>query len=195
MDITEIIRTISLVLAPVVMISCCTLFLNGQLQRYDSLSMRMRAMTQERFEILRDGGNSVTGALETVDGLSELRLREIEAQLPHLLKRHRMIHRATLTIALAILIFFVSMCILALAAMINSTQVAIIALVAFLLGTATILFGVMMMMFELYQSNRAVRYEVLHALSLGKQAPSLTMPHRRLQLRKAVPRKTASLGV
>src|SRR5579859_5450525 len=127
MDITEIIRTISLVLAPVVMISCCTLFLNGQLQRYDSISVRMRAMTQERLEILREASNSVTGALDAVDGLNELRLREIEAQLPHLLKRHHMVHRATLTIGLAIMIFFISMCILALAAMVNSVPIAITA--------------------------------------------------------------------
>lgn len=184
MDISEIIRTISLVLAPVVMVSCCILFLNGQLQRYDSISARMRAMTQERFEILRDAGGSVTGSLKTVDDLGKLRLREIEAQLPHLLRRHKMIHREVLTIGLAVFIFVICMCLLALAALLNAPYVAIMALCAFILGTATVLSSVIMMMLELYQSNREVRYEVLHALSLGKQAPSLTLPHRRVQVRK-----------
>jgi hypothetical protein len=189
MDISEIIRMISLVLAPVVMISCCTIFLNGQLQRYDSISMRMRALTQERFDILRDASNSVTSALETVEGLSELRVREIEAQLPHLLKRHRMAHIAVLAISVAILVFVISMCILALAAMLNSTQIVIAALLTFLVGMVALLSGAMIMLLELYQSNRAVRYEVLHALSLGKQAPSLTSPHKRLHLSHSVAAK------
>src|SRR5579862_2735106 len=120
MDISEIIRTISLVLAPVVMVSCCIPFLNGQLQRYDSISIRMRAMTQQRFEILHNAGRSVTSALEKVDDLEKLRLREIETQLPHLLSRHKMVHREVLTIGLAIFIFVICMCLLALAALLNS---------------------------------------------------------------------------
>ena len=52
MTIDTIVRTISLILAPVVMISSCAIFLNGLITRYESTSVRMRAMHRERLELL-----------------------------------------------------------------------------------------------------------------------------------------------
>lgn len=184
MNISEMVQMISLVLAPVVMISCSTVFLNGQLQRYDSVSTRMRALTQERFDILRNASNSITSALEAVEGLSQLRLREIEAQLPHLLKRHRIVHVAVLVMSVAIVIFLISIGILALAAILGSMQIITLALLTFLLGMVALLAGIMTMLVELSQSNRAVYYEVLHSLSMGKQTPALTLSHKPLPLHR-----------
>src|SRR5438552_1169806 len=104
MNFQGIISIISLILAPTVMVSCCILFLNGQLQRYDAIANRIRMMNQERFEILREVDNDIPSALESIDGFRKLRVHEIEAQLPHLLRRHLKLHRAALTIGLAILI-------------------------------------------------------------------------------------------
>ncbi|HEY4033380.1 MAG TPA: DUF2721 domain-containing protein [Ktedonobacteraceae bacterium] len=174
MNIQGIISVISLILAPVVMVSCCVLFLNGQLQRYDALANRIRTMNQERFTILREVDNDMPSALEGIDGFRKLRVQEIETQLPHLLRRHLMLHRAALTIGLAVLICILSMFFIAISVLLKSPIIAIIALCTFLTATITILLGGGMIMFELYLSHLALRYEVMHELSLGAKATSLT---------------------
>lgn len=176
MTIQAIISVISLILAPVVMVSCCILFLNGQLQRYDALANRIRTMDQERFTILREIDNDVSSALEGIDGFRKLRIQEIETQLPHLLRRHLMIHRAALTIGLAVLICIFSMFLIALSVLLKSPITAIFALCTFLSATTAMLIGGAMIMSELYLSHLALKYEVMHELSLGAKAPSLTKP-------------------
>ena len=179
MDIEGIVRIISLILAPVVMVSCCILFLNGQLQRYDAIGNRMRALIQERFAILREVDNDALTVLKSIDGFRKLRVHEIETQMPLLLRRHMMLHYAALIIGLAILICIVSMFLIAIAVLQKLLIVAIIALCTFMTGTATLLLGGAIIMFELYLSHLSVRYEVMHALSLGAKAPSLTNPLKR----------------
>ena len=176
MNIQGIISVISFILAPVVMVSCCILFLNGQLQRYDALANRIRTMNQERLTLLREIDNDVHSALESIDGFRKLRIQEIETQLPHLLRRHLMLHRAALTIGSAILICIFSMFLIAISVLFKSSIIAIIALFTFLAATFAILLGGIMIMFELYFSHLALRYEVMHELSLGAKAPSLTQP-------------------
>ncbi len=120
--------------------------------------------------------------MEALDDFSQLRLREIEVQLPHLLKRHRMLHDAALILGLAILLFIVSMFLLALTSVMNSQLAALLALLSFLGGMTTALLGGSIVMREIYQSHRSVTYEVMHALSMGKSAPPLTAPHMRIHL-------------
>ena len=91
MSIEITIRSISLILAPVVMVTSCALFLNGLLQRYHAISSTMRAMHRERLDLLRAAGKSITGALESIDGVTAERLHEIEIQLPKMLQRHNLI--------------------------------------------------------------------------------------------------------
>src|SRR5579883_2190968 len=106
MDVNELIRTISLIVAPVVMVSCCTIFLNGLLQRYDAIGAHMRLMNQERFEILRILRENTPVAPNTdEESVEKLRVSEIEAQLPHLLNRYKLMRDAALVIGLAILLF------------------------------------------------------------------------------------------
>lgn len=167
MSIDMIIRTISLILAPVVMITSCTLFLNGLLARYESVSVRMRAMHRERLELLQGVGNGTSSAASKV-GFSIQRIEEIEVQLPLILRRHKLIRNAILSVNAAILIFVSSMLIIALSALTNSTFIANIALLAFLVGTGALLSGVIITTLELYRSQREVAYEVLDGLKLRK---------------------------
>ena len=115
-------------------------------------------------------------ALEGLDGFCKLRVLEIEAQLPHLLRRHLMLHRAALTIGFAVLICILSMFLIAISVLLKSPIIAIIALGTFLTATTTMLLGGGMIMFEIYLSHLALRYEVMHELSLGTKSPSLTQP-------------------
>src|SRR6266516_4414398 len=168
MTIETIIRTISLILAPVVMITCCAIFLNGLITRYNSMSDRIRAMHHERLELLQALANKTSRA-EYTSGFSTHRVQEIEIQLPKLLRRYKLIRNAVLTVDVAILIFVSSMFIIALAAMTNSILMAEMALLAFLAGASTLFVGIVITTLELYRSEREVTYEAQHGLSLGKE--------------------------
>lgn len=168
MTIDTILRTISLILAPVVMITSCAIFLNGLIARMDSISSRMRAMHHERLELLEALGNSSSSVQPTV-GFSTQRVHEIEVQLPHILQRHRMLHNAVVTVAATIVILVTSMFIIAASGLSNSTPIAVIALLTFLIGTATLLVGVIITTIELSRSQHEVAYEVQDGLRLKKE--------------------------
>lgn len=169
MNIDTTIRTISLIVAPVVMVTSCALFLNGLLQRYYAISSTMRMMHRERLDLLRTRGKSVIDALASTDGITAERLREIETQLPSMLLRHNLIQNAVLFVDIAILVFVLSMFIIAAANMTNSSWMAVVALFCFLAGTGVLMIGVAITTIEVYRSQRELAYEIRHGLSLGKE--------------------------
>ena len=168
MTIDSIIRIIGFTLAPVVMITSCAILLNGLLTRYESLSARMRVMHHERLELLQGLGNTTSSVVPTV-GFSTRRIHEIEVQLPHLLRRHKLIHNAVLAENAAILLLVFSMFIIALAEWTNSTLTSTIALFVFLAGTGALLVGVIITNLELSRSQREVAYEIQDGLRLKKE--------------------------
>jgi hypothetical protein len=168
MTIDAIIRTISLILAPVVMITSCAILLNGILTRYESVSARMRAMHRERLELLQGLGHTPGSGVPTV-GFSTQRIHEIEVQLPQLLRRHKLIHNAVLAENASIVLFVISMFIIALAVLTTSTLIATAALLIFLIGTGALLVGVIITTLELSRSQREVAYEIQDGLKLRKE--------------------------
>jgi Protein of unknown function (DUF2721) len=172
MSIDTIVRTISLILAPAVMITSCALLLNGLNVRYESMIVRMRAMHRERLELLQSLVN-MPGRIEPqtggFTGFSTHRIQEIEFQLPRILRRHKLIRDAVLAIDVAVLIFITSMFIIALAAIINSTFTAQIAFFTFLVGTAALLVGIFTSTREIYRSQQEVAYEIQDGLMLGNK--------------------------
>ncbi len=169
MDIEATIRTINLIVAPAVMVTSCTLFLNGLLQRYHAISSIMRTMHRERLQLLRAADKSATDALASIDSVTSERLREIERQLPSMLVRHNLIRNAVLVVNVAILVFVLSMFIIALANIANSSWLVIVALFCFLAGMGVLLSGVAITTIEAYRSHRELTYEIRHGLSLGKE--------------------------
>src|SRR6266571_1865572 len=125
-------RTIQLILAPVVMFSACSVFVGGVLNHYTSVGDRIRALTRERLELLRDGGGA----------LSREQLDEIDRQLPELLHRHRLIHHALLAVYASIGILVLTMCIIALTATIPAEWVGPLVYGVFLLSVLAVLVGV-----------------------------------------------------
>jgi len=167
MSIDTIIRTISLILAPVVMVSSCAIFLNGLYGHYKDIADRMRGMHRERLELLQRVDMSTTA--ERTVSITVQRILEIDTQLPYMLRRHKLIRNAVVTISVAVSIFITSMFIIALAIAINSPLTAVIAFIAFLLGTGALLVGVITATIELYQSHHEVSYEIQHGLSLKQE--------------------------
>ncbi len=168
MTIDAIIRIISLILAPAVMITSCAILLNGSITRYESVNVRMRTMHRERLELLQGLGNITNSGVPTGE-FNTRRIHEIEVQLPLLLQRHKLIRNAVLAENSAILIFVTSMFIIALAVLANSTLIANIALLAFLIGTGALLVGVIISTLELHRSQREVAYEIQDGLRLRKE--------------------------
>ncbi len=166
MSIDMIVRTISLILAPVVMITSCVLFLNGLLGRYEVITTRMRAMHHERLDILETLGESMTRNI-AVGRVREGRVLEIETQLPALLHRHKLVRNAILAINGAILVFVGSMFVIALAVITSAPPLAGGALLVFLAATGLLLLGVIITTVELYRSQREVAYEIRHGMSLN----------------------------
>src|SRR5689334_1681673 len=107
MDVEMVARNIQLIIAPVVMISSCAILLTGLLGRYAAVNDRLRAMARERLEIWHSGARDAPFQVE--------RLCEIDTQMPDLLRRHRLIHHAVLSVFCAILVFVSSMFIIAFA--------------------------------------------------------------------------------
>ena len=167
MSIDTITHTISLILAPVVMISSCAIFLNGLFGHYQTIAARLRAMHRERLELIQTAGTSTTTEV-SVDIIVQ-RILEIDTQLPNMLRRHKLIRNAVVAIGVAISIFITSMFIIALATAANSPLAAVIALLAFLIATGALLVGVITTTVELYRSHREVSYEIQHGMSLKKE--------------------------
>jgi hypothetical protein len=155
-------RTIQLVLAPVVMVSACSIFVGGVLSRYTNLSDRIRAMTSERLELLRGASTTVHDA----DMLRTERLREIDVELPDLAHRHRLLHHAALAIYVAILILVGSMCLAAATALVPGDWIMGLVLLLFVCGVLAMLLGVAFVALEVRTSQRALQFEVPRVLAI-----------------------------
>ena len=162
MDIEMVTRTIGAIVAPVVMVTACSLVLNGLLARYAAINDRMRAMGRERFEVVG------TLHVATPDSFTLERLLEIDTQIPDLLGRHRMMRDAVVAVYSALFLFVGSMVIIAAAALLRSSPLATAALVVFLAGTAVLLSGVLVAIVEVRGSDRAIHYEMERVLRVGK---------------------------
>lgn len=125
-------------------------------------------MHHERLELLEEEGRTTSSGMPS-DGYSTHRIHEIEVQLPRLLHRHRLLRNAVLTENTAIAFFVTSMFIIALATLTNSTIIAIAALLIFLIGTGSLLVGIIITTQELSGSQREVAYEIQDGLKLRKE--------------------------
>ena len=166
MNAETITRTIQLILAPVVMLSACSIFVGGVLSHYTSLSDRIRALSRERLDVVRtlrtmqDGPNGPRA-------IAHERLEEIDGQLPDLLGRHQLVHHAALAVYGAIGIFILTMCVIALTAAVSADWVAVLVFGVFLAGVLVMLLGVLLITVEIRTSRRALQYQVQRASRLA----------------------------
>jgi uncharacterized protein DUF2721 len=160
-------RTIQTILAPVVMVTTCSIMLGGLLSHYAAINDRLRTMAHERLELLRAIGWKTAPSAD-VDAFTSERMSEIDAQMPELLRRHKLVRDAVLMVYSAILIFVANMFVIALAAALNSEAISTAALVIFLFGTAILFVGVLFTIVEIRQSHRAIAYEARRVLDLGR---------------------------
>src|SRR5215467_5847253 len=161
MSAETVTRTIQLILAPVVMVSACAIFVGGLLSHYEAINGRMRTMARERLEILR---NPVDG-----DRFLAERLGELDVQLPQLLHRHALVHHSLLAAYFGILILVASMCAIAFSAVTAAEWLVALVLAMFVAGILAILLSVVLIALEVRTSQRAVAFEVQRVLRLGQE--------------------------
>jgi small-conductance mechanosensitive channel len=154
-------RTVQLILAPVVMISSAAVLLNGLLTHYGEVNSRIRAMNRERFEVCH-----LLASGAAVKPLATARLAELDFQLPDLLERHRIIHDAMLTVYYAIGLLVASMFVVAAASLTNQFVLEEAVLVLLLLGTAVLLYGLVLITREIRRSRHSIIYESESARSV-----------------------------
>ncbi len=163
MSTESLTQVIQVILAPVVMVTACSILLSGLLGHYAAISDRLRTIARERIEIWR-----TASGLFTVDPITTERLEEFRLQVPELLHRLTLMRNSVLAIYGAIFIFVLDMFVIALAALAQSNGIATAALVVFLMGTALKLVGIAYTAIEIRLSQRAVTYEARRGLELDK---------------------------
>ncbi|MCG3211221.1 MAG: hypothetical protein FOGNACKC_04860 [Anaerolineae bacterium] len=156
-----IVGTIQVILAPAVMVTSCAILLGGILGHYTGINQRLRAMAQERLQILR-----ASGASASTDTLATERLDEIDTQIPDLIDLYQQVRNAILALYLATAIFLADMLIIALAVVVSLDWLGVASLLGFLIGTTTLLWSILLMVREIWAANRATQFEITRVLNL-----------------------------
>jgi hypothetical protein len=164
MSAQTIAMTIQWIIAPVVMISACSIFVNGLLSRYAAVNDRMRAMARERLELcfVADGA---------VSAFNRERLAQIDHQLPELLDRHKQLRDSVMLHYIAVTLFILDMFVIAAtAAMPEVLWLPTAVLVVFLSSTGAFFIGVLVAVREVRASHHTVMYEVerIETLNAGQ---------------------------
>ena len=166
MNAETITRTIQLILAPVVMLSACSIFVGGVLSHYTSLSDRIRALSRERLDVVRTLRAMQDGP-DAARAIARERLEEIDGQLPDLLGRHQLVHHAALAVYGAIAILIGTMCIIALTATMSADWVAVLVFGVFVASVLMMLLGVLLITFEIRLSRRSLAFEAQRVSQLA----------------------------
>src|SRR5438093_175263 len=126
MDITTVARTIQLILAPSVLLTTCAILLGSFEQRYSAVNGRLRALMRERLELLRSPAGDLLSGTTPHDAYATERLTEIDAQVPTLLSRHRLIRNSIVILFCAMVDFIATMMAIGLAIAIPSPTIALV---------------------------------------------------------------------
>lgn len=160
MSAEVVVQTIQLVIAPAVIISGCTLIQSSILTRYCNIGTRLRSLTRKRLELLM--------VQDMPERIFNDALFLLDHQLKSLSRRHLIIQSAALTLYGAVLWFLLSMLAIAAAKLLQTMPFALVAFTLFLLGTLTLLLGVVLACTEIWISHKAVQSEVRWATTLAK---------------------------
>lgn len=156
-----VIKTINLIIAPVVMITACGIMVNGIIVRYTWLSDRVRSVHQERLNLLE---------LDLTQSKSKgERLHQLAHLLPDLLRHHHQVHDALVLVYLSILVFMLDMLVIALAAADDVRWLSQLVVIVFLIGTGILMGGMVLIAYELRTSHHSVQLETHQSCQLCKK--------------------------
>jgi hypothetical protein len=159
---------IATIVAPVVMVTACAILVGGMLTQYNQINERLRTFARERLDLLRSEEGGLARVADLAGAYTRERLRELDTQLPLLLKRYQRIRNAVLAMYCAVLLFVATMLTIGLAYGLQSAGWATGALVLFLVGMGITLVGLAQHAVFVVGGNTLVRYETQRILDLGR---------------------------
>jgi len=156
-----IIKTIDLIIAPVVMITACAIIVNGLIVRYASLGEKIRMTYLEHLRL-----KEMESSLSTV---KQHQLEDLEQLLPDLLDHHHQVHDVLVLIYLAVLMFLIDMLAIAVAVSTHQSWLSQLVIVIFLLGITILFISMVMIALELRSSHGLTQQEVHQNCRLCKK--------------------------
>jgi len=156
-----IIKTIDLIIAPVVMITACAIIVNGLIVRYAALAEKVRATHAEQMKLLEIDLQ--------LSALKRHQLEELEELLPDLLDHHHQVHDALVAVYLAILIFLLDMIAIAVAVSTHQSWLSQVVVIIFLIGVAILFWSMVQIALELRSSHGLIQREVHQNCRLCKK--------------------------
>jgi hypothetical protein len=186
MTLAAVTRTIQFILAPVVMVSTCAILLGNLMSRYAFISDRLRALAKEHRDLAFTGVPAGRTAQDAPAAEWDPRLQEIDAQIPNLWRRHRLLRRSVVVLNYATLVFFIDMLAIALAAMETSIGwVTGLALLNFLIGIVFMAWSVLLSTLEAHTSHLAMERDLSWFASVAPGTTG-TGAHGEAQMRALV---------
>lgn len=158
MNQETLVRTINLIIAPVVMLTTCGIMLNGLIVRYSWLSDRVRLIQQERLTLMDFDLSQSQSKNE--------RLHQLNYLLHDLLKHHHQVHDVLVLIYLSILVFMLDMLLIAIAIANGGQWLHQLVVIIFLAGIAIMLLSMVLIAQELRTSHHSIQLEVHHGCEL-----------------------------
>ncbi|MBC7969112.1 MAG: DUF2721 domain-containing protein [Verrucomicrobia bacterium] len=154
-----IVKAISLILAPVVMITACAIIQNGLITHYAAISNHLRSVNQEILSLAEIDLSDTPSRAVYLHDLEHL-------LLPDLLRRNHIVHHVLGGIYTAILVLIVDMFVIAIAIAIGINWLAQVVLMVFLLGVGILCWSILLVVHELRTSHRSIQLEVHHTCDL-----------------------------
>jgi hypothetical protein len=178
MTIDVVTRTIEFILAPAVMVSACATTLIYVLNRYVGIGDRLRALSHERLQLVRENGG-----LADAMSIAGHRLGDIDAQIPPLLAHHKLLRNSATGISGATIVFFLTMVVIALARVLDFTWASSLALYIFLAGILLLTWAIVLSTLEISHSHLTVERDlawIKEARPVGDHftAPASSPPDR-----------------
>lgn len=158
------VTAVQVMVAPVVLITTAAILSGALLTMYSSVNDRMRAMDGERLGILTSAAGTLLSAAEVPPAGRE-RLTQIDTQLPMLLRRHRLLHNAVLSIYAGVAVLVLSVIAIGVAVTDSSGAAGTTALALVLAGTVTLLGGLLFAARSIMISMDAIDYEVARTVT------------------------------
>jgi len=166
MNQETLVKTINLIIAPVVMLTTCGIMLNGLIVRYSWLSDRVRLVQQERLDLMDMDLSKSRSKSERFHQLTHL--------LHDFLKHHHQVHGVLVLIYLSILIFMLDMLLIAAAISNGGQWLHQLVVVVFLVGIAVMFLGMVLIAYELRTSHHSIQLEVRHGCELCQKSHRTT---------------------
>jgi len=149
---SDTLKTIQLIIVPVVMITACAIMQNGLIVHYNSLANHLASVNHEILNLQATDLSHSRAKEERLYDLTHL-------ILPNLFHRHHIVHDVLGLVYLAIVILILDMFIIAIAILSNISWLSQFVVFIFLIGVGFLFWGIILIAYELRSSHSTIQLE------------------------------------